>query len=184
MAKALKRRACKLEYKSQNQLTLAGFETPFSQQLNPSNRWVIMSNQIDWDSIVSYYSRNLKNQKTGASNINPRVVIGSMIIKHHCNLSDQETVMQIQENMYMQYFLGLSSFVNEPPFDSSLFVEFRKRLKLEDVLAITESLSGASNNKKEEEIDLEETDLEHRGDLMVDATVCPQHITYPKIWIY
>jgi len=177
MAKASKRRASKLEYRSQNQLTLAGFETPFNQKLNPSNRWVIMSKQIDWDSIVSYYSKNLKNQKTGASSINPRVVIGSMIIKHHCNLSDQETVMQIQENMYMQYFLGFSSFVNEPPFDSSLFVEFRKRLKLEDVLAITDSLSGVNDHK--EEIDLEKNDLDHSGDLMVDATVCPQNISYP-----
>jgi len=178
MAKASKTRASKLEYRSQNQLTLSGFETPFNQKLNPSNRWVIMSKQINWDSIVGYYSKNLKNQKTGASSINPRVVIGSMIIKHHCNLSDQETVLQIQENMYMQYFLGFSSFVNEPPFDSSLFVEFRKRLKLEDVLAITDSLSGATHHK-EEEIDFEENDLEHSGDLMVDATVCPQNISYP-----
>ena len=45
--------------------------------------------------------------RTGADGINPRVVIGSLIIKHMCDLSDRETVQQIQENMYMQYFLGL-----------------------------------------------------------------------------
>jgi hypothetical protein len=28
----------------------------------------------------------------------------------------------------MQYFLGYSSFVNEKPFDASLFVDIRKRL--------------------------------------------------------
>lgn len=178
MAKASKTRASKLEYRSQNQLILQGFETPFSQNLDPTNRWVMMSKKIDWDSIVGHYTKKLNNQKTGASSINPRVVIGSMIIKHHCKLSDQETVLQIQENMYMQYFIGFSSFNNEPPFDSSLFVEFRKRLTLEDVLAITESISGLSH-QEDEQISLEDAHLKHQGDLLVDATVCPQNITYP-----
>ncbi len=41
MGKALKSRASKLAYHSQNQLKLPGFETPFEQNLNPNNRWVI-----------------------------------------------------------------------------------------------------------------------------------------------
>lgn len=179
MAKASKTRASKLAYQSQNQLTLDGFETPFSQKLDPTNRWVRMSKLIDWDTIVGYYNKNLKNQQTGASSINPRVVIGSMIIKHHCKLSDEETVLQIQENMYMQFFLGFSSFNNKPPFDSSLFVEFRKRLSLEDVQSITESLSGADLCKRVQEMELEEAHLEHKGELLIDATVCPQNISYP-----
>ena len=153
--------------------------TPFTKELNPSNRWVVMSKQLDWDKIVGHYTKKLKNQKTGASSINPRVVIGSMIIKHHCKLSDEETVMQIQENMYMQYFLGFSSFNNERPFDASLFVEFRKRLNLEDVQAITESIAGIDSQEDLREVDLADTTLDHKGDLLIDATVCPQNITYP-----
>lgn len=178
MAKALKTRASKLGYVSQNQLTIEGFPTPFGQHLNPDNRWVRLSKLINWDSIVGDYNKKLKNQQIGASSINPRVVIGSLIIKHHCNLSDEETVMQIQENVYMQYFLGFSSFNNEPPFDSSLFVEFRKRLTLEDVMKITEKLSGAET-EVDEEIELETAKLVHKGDLLIDATVCPQDIAYP-----
>jgi hypothetical protein len=68
------------------------------------------------------------------------VVIGSLIIKHMCDLSDRETVQQIQENMYMQYFLGFSSFIDEEPFDASLFVEFRKRLGAEQMNAINEKI--------------------------------------------
>ncbi|WP_394331158.1 transposase [Arcticibacter svalbardensis] len=34
----------------------------------------------------------------------------------------------MSENMYMQYFLGYSSFGNETPFDASLFVEFRNKM--------------------------------------------------------
>ena len=179
MAKASKTRASKQPYSSQNQLSLSGFKTPFSKELDSSNRWVIMEKQLDWDKLVGHYTKSLKNQKTGASSINPRVVIGSMIIKHHCKLSDEETVMQIQENMYMQYFLGFSSFSNEAPFDSSLFVEFRKRLKLEDVQALTESISGIQSPTELGEINLDDSSLEHKGDLLVDPTVCPQNITYP-----
>lgn len=179
MAKASKTRASKLCYSSQKQLSLSGFETPFTKELDPANRWIIMSKLLDWDKLVGHYTKKLKNQKTGASSINPRVVIGSLIIKHHCKLSDEETVMQIQENMYMQYFLGFSSFNNERPFDSSLFVEFRKRLNLEDVQAITESIAGIDSKTVLGEVNLEDPTLEHKGDLLVDATVCPQNITYP-----
>jgi transposase, IS5 family len=179
MAKASKVRASKQAYSSQKQLSLSGFQTPFSKELDPTNRWVVMAKQLDWDKLVGYYTKSLKNQKTGASSINPRVVIGSMIIKHHCKLSDEETVMQIQENMYMQYFLGFSSFSNESPFDSSLFVEFRKRLSLEDVQSLTETISGIQNTTNAEEVNLDDSTLKHDGDLLVDATVCPQNITYP-----
>jgi hypothetical protein len=30
--------------------------------------------------------------------------------------------------MYLQYFLGYSSYIKQPPFDASLFVDIRKRL--------------------------------------------------------
>ncbi|MBK9255173.1 MAG: transposase [Saprospiraceae bacterium] len=82
----------------------------------------------------------LKNQKLGADSINPRVVIGAMIIKHINDFSDRETVLQIQENVYMQYFIGFSSFSNQAPFDASLFVEFRNRLGLEDINKINEKI--------------------------------------------
>jgi IS5 family transposase len=54
------------------------------------------------------------------------------------NLSHRETISQIQENMFMQYFLGYSSFTNEPPFDASLFVDIRERLNLVITTAISE----------------------------------------------
>jgi hypothetical protein len=43
----------------------------------------------------------MRNSNTGADGINPRVAIDALIIKHMCDLSDRETVQQIQENMYM-----------------------------------------------------------------------------------
>jgi len=44
--------------------------------------------------------------------------------------------------MYMQYFIGYSSFSQEAPFDASVFVDIRKRLSLELVNEINEKILG------------------------------------------
>jgi hypothetical protein len=67
-------------------------------------------------------------------------VIGSLIIKHMMNLDDREVVDQISQNIYMQYFLGYRGFSIEPPFDPSLFVEFRKKLGADQINAINEKI--------------------------------------------
>ena len=140
MQKGSKRRASAPNFVSPSQLVLAGFETPFSQQLRRTNRWVVLAGKIPWDEICNIYTRQVGVSRTGRPPISPRIVIGSLIIKHMCNLDDRETVAQIAENMYMQYFLGYSSFNPEPPFDASLFVEFRSRLGLDQINAINERI--------------------------------------------
>lgn len=150
MARALKTRASKQQYISTNQVIIPGFETPFHRHLNASNRWVILSSKMPWDELVNVYQKQMNNSKTGADGINPRVVIGALIIKHMCDLSDRETVQQIQENMYMQYFLGFSSFSDEEPFDASLFVEFRKRLGTEQINAINQKILQLSAERSKQ----------------------------------
>lgn len=204
MAKAHKTRASKQPYLSQNQLTLVGFETPFASTLSPNNRWVSLAHKIPWDLLVNTYLAQMGNCQTGADGINPRVAIGAMIVKHMCNLSDRETVQQIQENIFMQYFIGYSSFSYEEPFDPSLFVEFRKRLGIEQINAINEKILGLNQNEgageppddgivsrhsdAQEEgnspnASLEENNstpiITHKGKLITDATACPQDIAFP-----
>lgn len=202
MAKASKNRASKNAYISPSQLTLDGFETPFAQKLDPNNRWVKLAHQMPWDLLVTTYQSQLNNSHRGAEGINPRVAIGAVILKHICNMSDRETVMQIQENMYMQYFIGYSSFSNEEPFDPSLFVEFRKRMGMEQINAINEKILGLSKkqddnssddggesgcsgdtmnieNPPTNQIDKGVPLAENKGKLITDATACPQDIAYP-----
>jgi transposase, IS5 family len=64
-----------------------------------------------------------------------------------CDLSDRETILQIQENMYMQYFIGYSSFSDASPFDASLFVELRNRLGMDQVNLINEKILGDARLK-------------------------------------
>jgi transposase, IS5 family len=208
MAKAQKSRASKVPYVSPNQLELVGFESPFTKQLDPNNRWVRLSKQIPWDKIANVYQRQLNNLITGAGGINPRVAIGAIFIKHMCDLSDRETVQQIQENVYMQYFIGYSGFSYQPVFDPSLFVDLRKRFGADQINEINETIMGLVSeevkDKKEDGphnndmSDVESGQLkqtnesteqtaqeisvdapENKGDLIVDATACPQDISYP-----
>src|SRR3954447_11474926 len=127
--KAVRKRASTPEYVSPNQLTICGFETPFEQALTSTNRWVKLSRLLPWDLIVRKYYVHFKSEE-GRPPINGRVVIAALIIKHLLNLSDRETIQQIQENVFMQFFLGYSSFTNEAPFSPSLFVSIRERLSL------------------------------------------------------
>jgi hypothetical protein len=96
----------------------------------------------------------------------------------------------------MQYFLGYSSFSSDAPFDSSLFVEIRKRLGVDQLNAINEKIynlymgmkedgcendvdgdDGSASNVASDEVP--EEDAKHEGRLLVDATACPQDIQYP-----
>jgi len=190
MDKTHRKHALTPKYVSPNQLTLAGFETPFERSLNPNNRWVILAHLIPWDEICSLYLKEVKLSNTGRPPLSPRVVLGSMIIKHLCNLDDREAVDQISENIYMQYFLGYSSFTNEAPFDASLFVDFRKRLGMENVNAINEKIVALKTSFEErkakttvsspkDQLENKDPEDDNKGRIIFDATACPQDIAYP-----
>ena len=53
MNKGQKRRASAPAFVSQTQLVIEGFETPFSQKLSTSNRWVVLAHKIPWDEICN-----------------------------------------------------------------------------------------------------------------------------------
>jgi hypothetical protein len=112
---------------NQNQLTIEGFESPFERCMDKNNRWVKLSACMPWNELAEAYYVSFSAQ-TGRPAKDSRLVIGAVIIKHKLKLSDEETVAQIQENPYLQYFCGLKGFQTEAPFVPSLFVEIRKRL--------------------------------------------------------
>lgn len=187
MRKTSKRRAPRSKYTSPNQLSFSGFETPFYNQLDPSNRWVMLSSRIPWDDLVNLFNKCNPPKATGRPALNPRVLIGAVITKHMLNLDDRETVAQITENMYLQYFLGYSSYNKEPPFDASLFVDIRKRLGQELVAEMNRRVYGFSQERTVGKKDKNHKDKdeppqgkdENKGEVIYDASVCPQDIAYP-----
>ena len=163
-----------IRYKSSKQLSLEGFTLPFGGQLNPNNRWVKWSNIIPWDELAECYYTTMDPRK-GRPSKDARLVIGALLIKHKLTLSDKETVLQIRENPYLQYFVGFSSYQDKPPFAPSLFVDIRKRMGA-DVFAGFEQVildkTGRPRHTGKENV-------ENRGKLLVDATVAEQAIRYP-----
>ena len=155
-----------IDYTPQKQERLPGFETPFEQSLDPNNRWIKLGKVIPWDDLSDAYSRSMSHSH-GRPAKSPRLVIGAMIIKHKQNWTDEETVLQIQENMYLQQFCGFSSFNTERPFVPSLFVEIRKRMgpemfdqfdqamreKLAEIRVDTEKRKGKEKQKHEHDGD-------------------------------
>jgi len=103
------------------------FKTPFDNELDSTNRWVVLESLIPWDKMAKVFFDRLDADK-GRETIDLRIVLGAMFIQHKLNLRDRETIQIIQENIYMQYFIGLPSFRTKAIFDHSLLTILRKRL--------------------------------------------------------
>lgn len=94
--------------------------------LDTENRWVRLSRIIPWDSIEEIYVQSM-SLDTGRPAIPARIAFGALFIKEMEGLTDRECVREIQENPYMQHFLGLEQFQHTPLFSASAMSRFRKR---------------------------------------------------------
>ena len=75
--------------------------------------------------------------------------LGALIIQTLLNTADEETVENIEESPYLQYFLGLGSYITEPIIESSSLTRIRQRLSAEDWQAINELAGGQIQKGKE-----------------------------------
>ena len=135
-----------IRYISEKQLSIEEFKTPFETSLLPDNRWVELAKIVPWDKFASVYM-SVMSADMGRQGLSPRLVLGALIIKHLENLDDRGVIASIQENVYMQYFVGLKGFSTQPIFDASLFVEIRKRIGAElfDTLTVDLIKSASAN---------------------------------------
>jgi IS5 family transposase len=112
------------------------------------------------------------------------MALGSLIIKEQLGLTDRETVEQIKENPYLQYFIGLTEYQENVLLDASTLVHFRKRMPEELVNRINEEMvkRGREKIEKKEEVGEPVEEIEGRknqGKLILDATCAPADIRYP-----
>ncbi len=121
----------------QDQLSLEEFSLPFGGRLLRDNRWVRLAGILPWEYIEEIYAQNMSDE-TGRPAISSRIAFGAIFIKEYCHITDKDTVTNLQENSYMQYFVGLHEFHPEPLFDPSMMVHFRKRFPVEEVAKINE----------------------------------------------
>jgi len=93
------------------QLSFIDFYLPFGGKLSGENRWVTLSKLIPWEKYENEYAEQF-SKEIGAPAKPFRMALGALIIKERLWTSDEETVEQIRENPYLQYFLGLSEYSN------------------------------------------------------------------------
>ena len=105
--------------------------------------------------------------------------MGACILQAEYGFSDEETAAMIQELPYFQFFYSFSEYKDEPPFDPSLMVYFRKRLTPEILGEINEMIIRKVQAEKKEDHD-EPNPPQNRGTLIVDATCAPANIKYPQ----
>ena len=104
---------------------------------DPSNRWVRLADLVPWEELelLSGYRNHFGS--TGNPALPFRVAFGALLVQIRLCLTDEETVEQIRENPYIQYFLGFEGYRSEKrPFDPSMMVYFRKRLDAETLKAL------------------------------------------------
>jgi IS5 family transposase len=158
------------------------FDLPFGGQLAASNRWVKLAAMVPWQEVEKGYIGQLAATGMGAPALSGRIAFGALIIKERLGITDEETVEQIRENPYLQYFLGLHEYREKPLFDPSMMVHFRSRFTEEDHQRINtkiiEKATGAQDPAPPPGEDDDDPPA-NEGKLLVDATCTPADITYP-----
>lgn len=168
------------DYISKNQQKIEEFKTDFELALDPKNRWIQLSSITPWDDLVREYIKSL-NPKYGTPGLNPRVAVGSLIVKHKLNLSDEEIVRTIQENIFIQYFLGLDRYHPKPLFHPSVFVDLRKRMGIANYDRVSQKIiQFARSEELKEKGKGQKRVKKNWGVLQLDATVADQYIKYPN----
>ena len=193
---------------SPGQLSFENFYLPFGGKLSGENRWVRLAQLIPWEAVETEYAQQFSSNE-GAPAKSCRVALGALIIKERLGTSDEETVEQIRENPYLQYFLGFHEYRDKAPFEVSMFVHFRKRFSIGSVGRINEKIVEPWITSPPVESDVVESDvvestetgnqdeteklvsqekgkvideISNQGYLVVDATCAPVDIQYPTDW--
>lgn len=188
-------------HKSEGQLILPGdFFLPFGGKLKSDNRWILLAQIIPWEKVEERYAKAFKRSLKGQKPVPLRTALGALIIQERLGLDDRETLQQILENPYLQYFIGLPGYQERRPFHASLMTHFRKRLSGEVIQEVNEwiAMEEVRKQKDEESKDddhpngevsavrakrpasgVEQVKMTNEGKLLLDATCAPADIAYP-----
>ncbi|UJF31652.1 IS5 family transposase [Paenibacillus hexagrammi] len=187
--------------RSEGQLILPGdFFLPFGGKLSEDNRWVLLAAMIPWAKVEEKYAKSFKRSQKGQKAVPVRVALGALIIQERLGTDDRETLQQILENPYLQYFLGLPGYQNRRPFHASLMTHFRKRLGSDVLQEVNEWIALEEVQKQTDEQGSDDDDSSggnaagsasgslthqnaeaplHQGKLLLDATCAPADMAYP-----
>jgi IS5 family transposase len=148
----------------------------FQDPLQKNHELLLLAENIDWDDITDrllpYYSRRGRRSKK------IRLMVGLHVLKHRFDLSDEEVVQGLHENVYWMGFCGVKlqprwgrkGEVESCRFlDSSTLTKFRRRLGAQGFRKMEQAIRKILISKKR---------ICARSQF-VDTTAQPKHIEYP-----
>ena len=166
-------------YKSsdKSQSSFLDFNQPMGLHMNPDNRRIKMADSIPWDVFEKKYKRLFK-VKTGNVAKPLRTALGALIIQTKFQYSDRELVEQITEN---------------PPFDPSTLVLFRKRINAQMIAQVNEYMLSSEEGQDDDDtpkpptgggtqetVSSDNAQTGNEGTLILDASCAPVNIRYPQ----
>jgi transposase, IS5 family len=86
-----------------------------------------LAQKIDWQACETRFGA-LYATGIGRPGHRISLMVGLQLLKHTCNLSDEEVVAVWVENPYWQHFCGEQYFCHDAPIEPSLMTGFRKRI--------------------------------------------------------
>ena len=95
--------------------------------LNQRHPLFLLAQKIDWAACERQFG-GLYATGVGRPGHPIRLMVGLQLLKHICNVSDEEVVATWVENPYWQHFCGMQHFSHTLPIDPSLMTMFRKRI--------------------------------------------------------
>ena len=117
-----------MKYSSQRiQLSIHTFRS-YLASLSKPNHEVQLSSTLPQDEIEYFYNYRLNNNKRNASNKPTHMIISILLIIHKMYLPNEEAILIIQKNPYIQYSIILSKFITKQFLESILYFTICKRL--------------------------------------------------------
>jgi IS5 family transposase len=147
------------------------FRQELSNMINLRHPLVQLGQKIDWQSCERKFG-GLYATGIGRPGHPIRLMVGLQLLKHTCNVSDEEVVATWVENPYWQYFCGEQYFRHDLPIDPSLMTGFRKRIGeagCEFILGLTLRAGLATKTVAKSSLSI----------VNVDTTVQDKAVTFP-----
>ncbi|MDR1110990.1 MAG: IS5 family transposase [Deltaproteobacteria bacterium] len=136
-------------------------------ELDPTNRLVILAKNLDWATIEENLS--IYYDSTGTPGLPIRLMAGLNILKYIEDESDEKIIQNWKENPYYQAFTGSDCFSKDlPPCNSSSLSIFRRRIGVD-----------GCNFLLKQSILLNKIDLNDQKEVIIDSTVQPKYTAFP-----
>ena len=156
--------------KTSPQPSFSNFLLPFEGELKANNPWIVLADLISWDEFEAQYAEQF-HASLGAPAKSLRLALGALVAKERLQCSDRELVQHFEENLYLQYFLGLETFHRDCPFDDSSLTNFRKYLGEEVLGKVNEAVVAKLERLQENQQQEDEPDPPKRGSGHKDQTM-------------